>query len=109
MPPIINIKLCNGCTTREEGLCEMACPGDLMLRDEETGKAFCRSTRDCWDCMACVKICPQGAIETKIPYQLGYHPAKLIPTMGINKITWTCVDINGNIERFIVKTRNEQK
>jgi adenylylsulfate reductase subunit B len=41
-----------------------------------------------------------GAIETRIPYQLGYHVAKLIPLMGTNTITWTCIDINGKVERF---------
>jgi len=42
-----------------------------------------------------------------MPYQIGYHPAKLIPTMKEKSIDWTCVDINGKVEKFIVKTHND--
>ncbi|MDO7785719.1 4Fe-4S binding protein [Desulforamulus aquiferis] len=101
MPPVINVEKCIGC-----GKCEI-CPGDLMEVNESTKKAFCRTSRDCWDCMACTKACPTGAIETKIPYQLGYYPAKLIPKMGNKQIEWTLIDINGKVERFIVKTHNK--
>jgi len=73
----------------------------------DNGKARCREKSDCWDCMSCVKICPNGAIETRMPYQLGYHVAKLIPMMGTDSITWTCIDINGNVERFRYKNRIE--
>lgn len=107
MPPIVLKEKCDGCMGKNEALCEMVCPGDLMTINEETNKAYCRASRDCWDCMACVKACPHGAIETKIPYQIGYYPAKLVPMMGNKKIIWTCVDIHGNVERFTVKTRNK--
>ncbi|MBZ4687525.1 MAG: adenylylsulfate reductase, subunit [Clostridia bacterium] len=106
MPPKINLTKCDGCKAEEEPLCEQVCPGDLMTLNED-GKAMCRDAGDCWDCMCCTKICPQGAIETRLPYQLGYYPAKLIPRVGTNKIMWTCVDINGKVERFVVKTRND--
>ena len=46
--------------------------------------------------MSCVKACPAGALETKIPYQLGYFKATLRPIMGKNVITWKCRDIYGN-------------
>ncbi|MBI4785895.1 MAG: 4Fe-4S binding protein [Chloroflexi bacterium] len=108
MPPRINKEKCDGCKAEHEPLCEQVCPGDLMTLNAQTSKAYCRFTRDCWDCMSCVKICPQGAIETRLPYQLGYYPAKLIPLMGTNKITWTSIDINGNVERFVVQVRNDE-
>ncbi|MDQ0286553.1 adenylylsulfate reductase subunit B [Desulfofundulus luciae] len=57
--------------------------------------------------MSCVKACPNGAIETRLPYQLGYYPAKLIPLVGSNKISWTVVDIHGKVERFTFKNRND--
>ncbi|WP_238473243.1 hypothetical protein [Desulforamulus profundi] len=57
--------------------------------------------------MACIKACPAGALETRIPYQLGYYPARLIPKMGDKVIEWTCIDINGKVEKFIVKTHNK--
>ncbi|WP_031513080.1 4Fe-4S binding protein [Desulfofalx alkaliphila] len=102
MPPVINKEKCTGC-----GKCEEICPGDLMEVDESTKVAFCRDTRDCWDCMACTKECSSGAIETRIPYQLGYYPAKLIPKKRAKEIEWTCIDIYGKEEKFIVKTHNK--
>jgi len=99
MPPIVNTK-CNGC-----GACEEICPGDLM--EVVHGKASCRASRDCWDCMSCVKACPRQALEIRLPYQLGYYPATLVPEVRAKEIIWTCKDINGNAETFRVKTRND--
>lgn len=67
-----------------------------MAVSPETGKAYCRATSECWDCMSCVKVCPSGALETRMPYQLGYFKASLRPIMGRNSITWKCRDIHGN-------------
>lgn len=107
MPPRVKTEKCDGCRAQKETLCVLICPGDLMVLDPASGKAYCRSERDCWDCMSCVKSCPHGAIETRLPYQLGYYPAKLIPLVGSNKISWTVMDIHGNVERFTFKTRND--
>lgn len=104
MPPRIDLSKCNGCEGRSESFCEEACPGNLMAVDPKTGQSFCRSTRDCWDCMSCVKACPKNAIETRIPYQLGYHKATLKPIMGKNSITWKCTDIHG--KEMVYKYRN---
>ena len=106
MPPRVDLEKCDGCKAQAETLCEQICPGDLMVLGDN-GKAYCRAKRDCWDCMSCTKACPVGAIETRIPYQLGYHKAQLIPMMGTNSITWTCVDIHGNVERYRYRNRNE--
>jgi adenylylsulfate reductase subunit B len=99
MPPMIVTQRCIGC-----GACETVCPGDLMQVKE--GSAFCRSRRDCWDCMACVKACPARALEIRIPYQLGYYPAKLVPELKEKEIRWTVTDINGKDECFTIKVRN---
>lgn len=99
MPPIVKTDKCVGC-----GACEDICPGDLMvLRD---GKAAIRSSRDCWDCMSCVKACPSKALEIRIPYQLGYYPASLKPEVRGKEIVWTVTDIRGKEETFAVKVRN---
>lgn len=105
MPPKVLINKCDGCKAEKEPLCEQVCPGNLMTLGE-ANKAVCRDARDCWDCMSCTKVCPQGAIETRVPYQIGYNSAKLIPMMGTNRISWTCVDIKGKVERYVIKNRN---
>ena len=99
MPSFVIVEKCDGCKAEKESLCEQICPGDLMTLSEDK-KGYCRMPRDCWDCMSCIKACPKGALETRIPYQLGYHVARLIPMMGTNTITWTCIDINGKKETF---------
>ncbi len=106
MPPIVNLKKCTGCQGREESYCENICPGDLMAVNPETGKAYCRSAKECWDCMSCVKACPNGALETKIPYQIGYYKATLRPIMGKNTVTWKSTDIYGNESTYKTKNRN---
>ncbi len=106
MPPKLDKEKCDGCKAEKETLCEQICPGDLMTLNADQ-KAYCRMARDCWDCMSCVKACPKGALETRMPYQLGYHVARLIPMMGTNTITWTCIDINGKKEMFRFTNRGE--
>ena len=106
MPPKVDFSKCNGCGNAKESMCEMVCPGDLMVRDAETNKSSCRKSRDCWDCMSCVKACSRHAITLKIPYELGYYGAELIPEVGKGKIKWTCKDINGNVEVYEIPTRN---
>ena len=108
MPPIVDLKKCTGCAGREESLCEEACPGDLMYVGDD-GKAHCHANRDCWDCMSCVKMCPSGAITTRVPYQLGYHKATLRPIMGKNSITWKCTDINGQTVTYKYRNRLDIK
>lgn len=106
MPPIVNLKKCTGCQGRDEAFCENICPGDLMTVDPKTGKAYCRSTKECWDCMSCVKACPHGALETKIPYQIGYYKATLKPYVGKTSVIWKCTDILGNETTYKTKKRN---
>lgn len=104
MPPRVDLAKCDGCAGRDESFCEEACPGDLMYVGPQ-GKAVCRSNRDCWDCMSCIKMCPRRALETRIPYQIGYHGAKLSPIMGKDMITWKCRDINGRESTFKFRNR----
>lgn len=105
MPPKIDIHKCTGCAGKDESCCENICPGNLMAVSEETGKAYCRATTECWDCMSCIKVCPSGALETKMPYQLGYFKATLRPIMGKNSITWKCTDIHGKVSIYKYKNR----
>ncbi|MEG2172984.1 MAG: 4Fe-4S dicluster domain-containing protein [Desulfovibrionaceae bacterium] len=105
MPPRITITKCTGCAGRSQSYCEEVCPGDLMAVSVATGKAYCRAPGECWDCMSCIKMCPSGALELRIPYQLGYFKATLRPIMGKNSITWKCKDIHGNESTYSYKNR----
>lgn len=106
MPPIVDIQKCTGCKGRDESFCENICPGDLMAVSPDTGKAYCRAPTECWDCMSCIKVCPAKALETRMPYQLGYYKATLRPIVGRDYIIWKCRDIHGNETEYKLKNRN---
>ena len=57
-----------------------------------------KTTVRCHQCSPapCCNICPTGALQTRMPYQLGYYKASLRPIMGKDCITWKCRDIDGN-------------
>ena len=91
---------CQGCKQKEEALCVKHCPGDLMKIGNDN-KAKIRNPADCWDCMVCIKTCPNNALETKLPYQLiDSHKASLHPKISNKKIIWKAEDVNGKKEVF---------
>ncbi|MDP3939735.1 MAG: 4Fe-4S dicluster domain-containing protein [Deltaproteobacteria bacterium] len=106
MPIYIDQDKCNGCGNSKEPPCVRMCPGDLNVKDFVTGKAYLRSKEDCWNCYACVKPCPQEAIEMRLSYQLGYFNAKVQPhIISSDTIEWECVDTKGNVEIFRMPTK----
>ncbi|RYD06944.1 hypothetical protein N752_01245 [Desulforamulus aquiferis] len=100
MPPVINVEKCIGC-----GKCEI-CPGDLMEVNESTKKLLSYK-QGLLGLHGLYQGLPHRSNRDKNTYQLGYYPAKLIPKMGNKQIEWTLIDINGKVERFIVKTHNK--
>lgn len=88
-------------------MCVEHCPGDLMAFDETEKKAYIREQKDCWDCMVCVKVCPCAALEVRLPYSLADYKASLQPKVFKDHIVWTLKDIDGNVERFLTKTKAE--
>ena len=79
MPVYVDNDKCNGCGSSKEPPCVRMCPGDLMVKDFITSKAYLRAKEDCWNCYACVKPCPQEAVEMRLSYQLGFFNAKVQP------------------------------
>jgi len=65
----VDEKVCNGCGTADEPLCVRDCPGDLMIL-LDNGKAAIRDNGECWDCAACVKVCPTQAIHMALAAQI---------------------------------------
>ncbi len=54
----IDEDLCRGC-----GLCEAACPMDVIRLDREEKKARIAYPSDCMTCYNCELACPEGAVR----------------------------------------------
>jgi adenylylsulfate reductase, subunit B len=66
---LVDEEACNRCGTALEPMCVRDCPGDLMFINPDS-KAAIVDNRECWDCAACVKVCPTQAIEMQLPMSL---------------------------------------
>lgn len=106
---VIDEQKCQGCGTEEEPPCVKYCPGNLIKLKQDSGSRDSgsrkreikfRSSRDCWDCMVCIKVCPHNALQTRLPYQLASYKASLSPRVRGNKIIWEAENINGHREVF---------
>ncbi len=103
----IDHNLCDGCGhPQSETPCNMACPGDLIFM-QSNGKAQICSNADCWDCAACIKICPQQAIELKLPFEIVGKEGTLKARAYREKTVWTLRDEKGNEQIFETPARNE--
>jgi adenylylsulfate reductase, subunit B len=56
MPPVIDMKKCNGC-----GVCDRHCPLDVIYMNEKVPEV--RYPEECWHCGACRQDCPTGAVD----------------------------------------------
>ena len=66
MPTYVNPDACNACADVHEGpLCVYICPNDLMVLDQGSMKGLNREPDMCSECFACVKMCPQEAIDAR--------------------------------------------
>ena len=103
----IDHNLCNGCGyPQSETPCNMACPGDLIFM-QTNGKAQITCNADCWDCTACIKLCPKQAIEIKLPFEIVGKETSLKARAYRDKTIWTTKDENGKEEVFETAARNE--
>ncbi len=96
---------CNGCGFPEhETPCNMACPGDLIFM-QSNGKAQITCNADCWDCCACIKICPQQAIELVLPLEIVGKKGSLKARAYREKTVWATKNENGDEEIFETPAR----
>ncbi|MDG7000654.1 MAG: ferredoxin family protein [Nitrososphaerota archaeon] len=77
MPPVVNPKLCDGCT-----ICVRSCPGDIIYFDKSTKLPIIKYPDECWHCGLCRIDCqkhlktasaidyffPESWIQTRTDY-----------------------------------------
>lgn len=78
---------CNHCGTADEPMCVRDCPGNLMFI-KKNGKATITDNRECWDCAACVKVCPTQAIRLRLPPSLVVRGVTLRGRALKHKTVW---------------------
>ncbi len=106
MPAYVRSDKCDGCKDQDKPVCEYICPHDLMKLDREgdvTGhamKAFNQEPEQCWECYACIKICPQHAIECRHYADICPMGGSVQPLRGDDSIIWTIRFRNGDMKRF---------
>lgn len=107
MPIIVDPNKCNGCYTSKQPPCVRMCPGDLIVKDMRTNKAYLKYKDDCWDCLPCVKACPEDAIVFQMSYQMGFHNASLQPHVpkSRDRIIWNLKNPDGSEEVYEIQTR----
>jgi adenylylsulfate reductase subunit B len=102
----IDKKMCTGCGPSKQPPCMMICPGDLIYKDFSIKKAVLRNKADCWDCYSCVKVCPEGAINVILSYEISNRGASLKPDMTENDtIEWVLQDKQGKIITYRQSTK----
>jgi adenylylsulfate reductase subunit B len=100
MPTFVNPDKCDGCRALDRPACMYICPNDLMTLDRTLGKAFNQEPDLCWECYACVKTCPQTAIDMRGYGDVMPMGASLTPLRGTDSIMWTVKFRNGQLKRF---------
>jgi adenylylsulfate reductase subunit B len=68
-------------------------------------QAYNQEPDQCWECYACVKICPENAIEVRPYADIVPLGASVQPLRDAGSITWTIGFRNGTTKRFTFPTR----
>jgi adenylylsulfate reductase subunit B len=95
----VDENVCNRCGTADEPMCVRDCPGDLMFI-KDNNKATITDNRECWDCAACVKVCPTQAIHMQLPTSLVVRGVTLKGRALKHKTTWSIRLRNGEVRNY---------
>ena len=107
MPTYVNPNLCNGCQGVEgEPLCVHICPNDLMVLDQGRLKGFNQEPEMCSECYACVKTCPEQAIDVRGYADFVPMGASVKPTRNDREITWVVKFRDGRTMSFTYPVRS---
>ena len=106
MPTYVRTDKCDGCEALDKPACMHICPHDLMRLDidgSETGhamKSYNQEPEQCWECYACVKACPEDALECRSYADVTPLGGMVQPVRGSDSIVWNIKFRNGNKKRF---------
>ncbi len=92
MPTYVDVNKCKG-----NGKCQEICPSDIMFLNRTTEKAFNLEPDMCWECLSCVKTCPEHAIGVR-PY------ADISPLLSEMLVTR---DESTRVIKWEIKYRNQ--
>ena len=100
MPTYTDMTRCDGC-----GECVDICPSDIMHIDPVTRRSYNIEPNFCWECYACVKACPQQAIDVR-----GYadfaplgHKVRVIREEKKGLVFWKVTFRDGRVKEFTFK------
>jgi adenylylsulfate reductase subunit B len=91
--------VCNRCGTADEPMCVRDCPGDLMFI-KPNDKATIIDNRECWDCAACVKVCPTQAIRLRLAPALVLSDVTLRGRAFKHKTVWRIELASGEAKEY---------
>ena len=100
MPTFVNPEKCDGCKALARPACMYICPADLMKLDTDIGRAFNQEPDACWECFACIKMCPQSAIDLRGYSDVMPMGATATPLRGTDSIMWAVKFRDGTLKRF---------
>ena len=102
MPTFVYMTRCDGC-----GECVDICPSDIMHIDTVYRRAYNIEPNMCWECYACVKACPQHAIDVR-----GYadfaplgHSVRVLREEEKGTISWKLKFRDGREKNFVSPIR----
>ena len=105
MPTFVYMTRCDGC-----GHCVDICPSDIMHIDKTYRRAYNIEPNMCWECFACVKACPQNAIDNR-----GYadfapmgHSVRVLREEAKGTISWRLKFRNGTEKNFVSPIRTTE-
>ncbi len=85
--------------------CVTICPSDIMHIDPAQGRAYNVEPQMCWECCACVKACPEAAIEIRGYADFAPMNHSVQPTRTDTHITWKIRMRGGDLKEFTFPIR----
>ena len=106
MPTYVDPNKCNACADEHQGpRCVYICPNDLMALDEGVNKGFNQEPDLCSECYACVKLCPQEAINVRGYADFVPMGAIVQPHRTEDGLQWDVVFRDGRRFEFTYQSR----